>query len=402
MGSCAAEPHAHAWQEEILSFVEVFAQVCVCRVLVYLFVCSRVEQGCRVLSTGGSQGWEMRFFWSLASCLQQYVRTCPPQAGSEGVPHPHLTQAAAWGSSWAVAEPEGQKGGTRSPLILLPSQPARCPTRGCPGWQPRRAGRRRGQVGSEAGSAPRHGTARSHICLPQREGGERGNGCSFRSLSIHLVRRGHRGLAPRSWLCHHASLEGPGLSSARGGKLVLPADLGGEPSLQSTQHPQTRSVPKSLCSAAAPHAARGRSGLWGMLLWSLLLVPLLAPVQNVAESPWKIILCSQDVFPNWNFLSALSHFFRDLPSLFFCNTLFIFLFCGVITTSLFPPNLNFNYPPRWTPEMGDGGTPWTQAQLCRMGACCKVCPWEEVAGTQGCWYNLRLSADRCTVNGLSA
>lgn len=43
-----------------------------------------------------------------------------------------------------------------------------------------------------------------------------------------------------------------------------------------------------------------------------------------------------------------------------------------------------------------------QAQLCRMGACCKVCPWEEVAGTRGCWYHLRLSADRCTVNGLSA
>lgn len=144
------------------------------------------------------------------------------------------------------------------------------------------------------------------------------------------MQRGHRGLAPRSWLCHHVSLEGPGLSSARGGKLVLPADLGAEPSLQSTQHPQTRSVPKSPCTAAAPHAARGRSCLWGMLLWSLLLVLFLAPVQNVAESPWKIILCSQDVFPNWNFLSALSHFFRDLPSLFFCNTLFYFslLWCN--------------------------------------------------------------------------
>lgn len=124
VGSRAAKPHAQALKEEILSFVEVFAEVCVCRVLVYLFVCSRDEQGCRVLSTGGSQGWEMRFFWSLASCLQHYVRARLPQAGSEGVPHPHLTQAAAWGSSWAVAEPEWQKGGTRSPLVLLPSQPA--------------------------------------------------------------------------------------------------------------------------------------------------------------------------------------------------------------------------------------------------------------------------------------
>lgn len=35
------------------------------------------------------------------------------------------------------------------------------------------------------------------------------------------------------------------------------------------------------------------------------------------------------------------------------------------------------------------------------GACWKVCPWEEVAGTPGCQCNLSVTANRCTVNHLS-
>lgn len=88
VGSRAAEPHAHALKEEILSFVEVFAEVRVCRVLVYLFVCSRDEQGCRVLSTGGSQGWEMRFFLELGLLLAA-LRACLSTPGRQrGCPTP--------------------------------------------------------------------------------------------------------------------------------------------------------------------------------------------------------------------------------------------------------------------------------------------------------------------------
>lgn len=44
MGSRAAEPHAQALKEEILSFVEVFAEVRVCRVMFFCLCAAEMSR----------------------------------------------------------------------------------------------------------------------------------------------------------------------------------------------------------------------------------------------------------------------------------------------------------------------------------------------------------------------